>query len=174
MRSMYRKTKSNKKTTHRNKKTSHRVKKTKRHARRKYKGGDVQRERVYNELTPEESVIPEKSVTPFESFGFNGANSASEAAYNKSISSAKAQYEMNKLSGGGSTSAVEVPSFAPIGGIKLAYSSTDLSKDSNLTNLIGDVDATNDHWVYDVHPKTNVKGGTKKRRHVKKRIIRRK
>lgn len=163
MKSINKKTvKRNKKTIKRNKKTVKRNKKTVRRSKKKlYKGGDIQRERLYSELTPEDSIIP------FKSFGFNGASSASEAAYERSVTSAEQQHAMNKLSGGANV--VEVPSFAPIGGIKLAYSSTDLSKDTNLTNLIGDTDATNDHWVYDDDhlvyddiPKVNVTGGAKR------------
>ena len=143
------------------------------HTKRKYRGGDV--------------YTPEKAVMPYKSIGYNGYPTASIAAYNNSVTSAEKQYAMNKMSGGASseTGVVEVPSFAPIGGLNLAYSSTDLSRDSNLTNLIRDTDALNDHLVYeDISKVNNATGGTKrrrrmngmqikKRRQMKKRTIRR-
>ena len=149
------------------KKTNRRDKKTgkKRHTKRRYRGG----ERLYQEFTPE------KSITPFKSVGFNGYPTASIAAYNKSVTSAEQQNAMNKLSGGAgagadtdtsaSVSVVEVPSFPPTGGINLAYSSTGLSGETNLTNLTAGTNALNDRYVYDYIPKVNnVTGGTKRRR----------
>ena len=140
-----------KRVTRKSSKTKTKRHTKKRHTKRKYRGG-----RLY---TPEEAVMPFKSV------GFNGSPTASIAAYNNSVTSAEKQYAMNKLSGGASSDTVEVPSFAPIGGLNLAYSSTELSRDSNLTNLIGDTDALNDKLVYEDIPKVNnAMGGTKRRR----------
>lgn len=138
--------------------TRKRSKTKKRHTKRKYRGGDVY-----------------TSVMPFESVGYNGYPTASIAAYNNSVTSAEKQYAMNKLSGGASSDTVEVPSFAPIGGLNLAYSSTELSRDSNLTNLIGDTDALNDKLVYEDIPKVNnAMGGTKRRRRMNRMRMKKK
>ena len=139
----------------RGKKTSKKTGKKSRRIRRKFRGGEIVN---ISDIDPS----LENAVKPFKSYGFNGASSASEAAYNHSVSSRENQHALNKLSGGASV--IEVPSFAPIGGIKMAYTLTDSSKATNLASLVGKNDATNDCFVLDNCEATNTLGGSKSRR----------
>ena len=93
---------------------------------KKYKGGEL-------------------AVTPFKMFEFpHGASSESQAALLTGKAKSQEQYDMNKI-GGGET--LEVPQFYPPGGIKTAYTATNLSADGNLASLVGEVDSTNDHFA---------------------------
>ena len=93
---------------------------------KKYKGGEL-------------------AVTPFKMFEFpHGASSESQAALLTGKAKSQEQHDMNKI-GGGET--LEVPQFYPPGGIKTAYTATNLSADGNLASLVGEVDSTNDHFA---------------------------
>ena len=93
---------------------------------KKYKGGEL-------------------AVTPFKMFEFpHGASSESQAALLTGKAKSQEQYDMNKI-GGGET--LEVPQFYPPGGIKTAYTATNLSADGNLASLVGEVESTNDHFA---------------------------
>jgi hypothetical protein len=109
--------------------------KTRKHKTRKYKTRKSRRKYKGGKLT----------VTPFKMFDYpHGASSESQAALLTGQAKSQAQYEMNKI-GGGET--MEVPQFFPPGGIKTAYTATNLSADGNLASLIGEVDSTNDHFA---------------------------
>ena len=156
-----------KRIVRRSKRTNNKInKKTRKlnRIRRKFRGGEIVN---ISDLDPS----LENAVKPFKSYGFNGASSASEAAYNHSVSSRENQQALNKLSGGASV--IEVPSFAPIGGIKMAYTLTDSSKATNLASLVGKNDATNDCFVLDNCNVTNTLGGSKSRRRSRSRRSRR-
>jgi hypothetical protein len=133
---------SKKQRSHTRRRTS---KKQRSHTRRrnskKYKGGEL-------------------AVKPFESFGYpHGASSDSQAAMRVGQVKDSEQYLMNKIGGRGGgepedtevqanvAKTMEVPQFAPIGGIKTVYNTTNLSAAGNLTTLIGTVDAENDHFA---------------------------
>ena len=115
--------------------------KTKRKShRRTYRGGAVE-------------------VKPFEMLGYpHGASSASQAALLNAQNKDAAQFKMNKIGGKGEDTdatkttdepvdVLEVPQFPALGGVKTAYNSTDASITGNLTSVIGDVNATNDHFA---------------------------
>jgi len=114
---------------------------TKRKSRRRtYRGGAVE-------------------VKPFEMLGYpHGASSASQAALLNAQNKDAAQFKMNKIGGKGEDTdatkttdepvdVLEVPQFPALGGVKTAYNSTDASITGNLTSVIGDVNATNDHFA---------------------------
>jgi hypothetical protein len=139
----------------------------KRTQRRKYKGGNT--------------VLASQ---PFNSYGFeNGASSPREAALLHEKNNSDMQHKLNQLSGGKRRSrskrrsmsmskrksirkrkgggSIEIPTFPPIGGIKQAYSSTDLSIGSN-TNLVSGLNsAENDCFATDTC--TPTQGGAKRR-----------
>lgn len=134
--------------------------KKKRTQRRKYKGGNT--------------VLASQ---PFNSYGFeNGASSPREAALLHEKNNSDMQHKLNQLSGGKRRSrskrrnrsrlrkgggTIEIPTFPPIGGIKQAYSSTDLSIGSN-TNLVSGLNAAeNDCFATDTC--TPAQGGSKRR-----------
>jgi hypothetical protein len=102
---------------------------TKKYKSRKYRGGEL-------------------TVKPFEMLEYpHGASSESQAALLVGKAKSQEQLEMNRI-GGGET--MEVPQFYSPGGIKTAYSATNLSADGNLANLIGEVDSTNDHFATNI------------------------
>ena len=87
-----------------------------------------------------------------------GASSASQAALLNAQNKDAAQFKMNKIGGKGEDTdatkttdepvdVLEVPQFPALGGVKTAYNSTDASITGNLTSVIGDVNATNDHFA---------------------------
>jgi hypothetical protein len=98
-------------------------------------------------------------VKPFEMLGYpHGASSASQAALLNAQNKDAAQFKMNKIGGKGEDTdatkttdepvdVLEVPQFPALGGVKTAYNSTDASITGNLTSVIGDVNATNDHFA---------------------------
>jgi hypothetical protein len=119
-----RKTRRNTKRKSRSRRSTSRSKS--RRINKKYKGGEL-------------------AVTPFKMFEFpHGASSESQAALLTGKAKSQEQYDMNKI-GGGET--LEVPQFYPPGGIKTAYTATNLSADGNLASLVGEVDSTNDHFA---------------------------
>ena len=147
----------------------------KRTQRRKYKGGNtVLASQPFNSYG-------------FE----NGASSPREAALLHEKNNSDMQHKLNQLSGGKRRSrskrrsmsrskrrsmsmskrksirkrkgggSIEIPTFPPIGGIKQAYSSTDLSIGSN-TNLVSGLNsAENDCFATDTC--TTTQGGAKRR-----------
>ena len=157
---------------------------TRRKGRKSYKGGDTT-----------------LGSQPFNSFGFeNGASSPREAALLHEKNNNAMQHKMNQMSGGkrsgkrsGSSkrsghkrsghkrtrkqrggSTIDVPSFPPVGGIKQAYSATDLSVGGNTNIVNGLNDAQGDCFATDTCPPTS--GGSshkKKRRQTKRRVTKR-
>ena len=143
-------------------------KRTYRHKRtqsykKKYKGGDT--------------VLASQ---PFNSYGFeNGASSPREAALLQEKNNSTMQHKLNQLSGGRRSSkgrrsrsrgggTIEIPTFPPIGGIKQAYSSTNLSIGSN-TNLVSGLNsAKNDCFATDTC--TSTQGGSRRRHRIKHHI----
>ena len=113
------------------------------------------------------------SSQSFNSFGFaNGATSPREAALLHEKNNNAMQHKMNQMSGGkrsgykrsgykqrGGT--IEVPSFPPIGGIKQAYSATDLSVGGNTNVVKGINDAQNDCFATDTCQSPTTAGGSK-------------
>lgn len=101
---------------------------------------------------------------PFKSFGFeHGASSAREAALLHEKNNNDMQQQLNRQSGG----SIEVPTFPPIGGIKQAYSSSDLSIGGN-TNLINGLnDAQSDCFATDTCKPTI--GGSRRRRNKRRK-----
>jgi len=120
------KTRNTKRKTRKTRNTKRKTRSKSRRTNKKYKGGEL-------------------AVTPFKMFEFpHGASSESQAALLTGKAKSQEQYDMNKI-GGGDT--LEVPQFYPPGGIKTAYTATNLSADGNLASLVGEVDSTNDHFA---------------------------
>ena len=91
------------------------------------------------------------------------SRSPREAALRIAENNGNAQFEMNKQSGGvgeEEIKTIEVPQFPSIGGIQTAYTTSGLSQTSNLTNLVGAVDASNDRCVRE---DCSIKGGSRKK-----------
>lgn len=68
---------------------------------------------------------------------------------------------------GGADAGIEVPTFPPIGGVKHAYSASDLSVGGNTTLIKGANDAKGDCYVNDTCNAT-AGGGSRRRRHRKR------
>ena len=151
----------------------------------KYRRGKQRRTRkTYNRKTYNRKTYNGGDTTlssqPFNSFGFaNGATSPREAALLHEKNNNAMQYKMNQMSGGkgkrsghkrsgrkqrGGT--IEIPSFPPIGGIKQAYSATDLSVGGNTNVVKGLNDAQNDCFATDTCPPTA--GGARRKKKSRK------
>ena len=142
--------------THKRKTNKRKTNKRKTNKRKTYNGGDTT-----------------LSSQSFNSFGFaNGATSPREAALLHEKNNNAMQHKMNQMSGGkrsgykrsgykqrGGT--IEVPSFPPIGGIKQAYSATDLSVGGNTNVVKGINDAQNDCFATDTCQSPTTVGGSK-------------
>jgi len=152
--------------THKLKTNKRKTNKRKTNKRKTYNGGDTT-----------------LSSQSFNSFGFaNGATSPREAALLHEKNNNAMQHKMNQMSGGkrsgykrsgykrsgykrsgykqrGGT--IEVPSFPPIGGIKQAYSATDLSVGGNTNVVKGINDAQNDCFATDTCQSPTTAGGSK-------------
>ena len=148
---------------------------SKRKTRKTYKGGDTT-----------------LGSQPFNSFGFeNGATSPREAALLHEKNNNAMQHKMNQMSGGRSKrkrsrskhkhsrskrkhkrtkkqrgGTIEVPSFPPVGGIKQAYSATDLSVGGNTNIVNGLNDAQGDCFATDTCPPTA--GGARRKKKSRK------
>jgi hypothetical protein len=164
---------------------------TRRKGRKSYKGGDTTLgSQPFNSFgfengasSPREAALlheKNNNAMQHKMNQMSGGKRSSKRSGHRSKRSGHKRSSRSKRSSGKRTrkqrggSTIDVPSFPPVGGIKQAYSATDLSVGGNTNIVNGLNDAQGDCFATDTCPPTS--GGSshkKKRRQTKRRVTKR-